>query len=265
MSKTLSYIKSISDLENLVKNWEKKFFGPGLGYPFVWYRGQGVDADPQPGILRSKFLSCCDKDEVKISSKAQRLQNREKTINIQFRRMSSSLVPADCSDVMLYFLAQHHGLPTRLLDWTTNPLSALYFAVSNDVEENGALYVLNPKDLGELSYFQSQQVEATVGSVFDGPSVTFAPKILPVMPDLVAGRILNQNSCFTLHTPEVNLDGADETTPCPICFAKLEKHIVPKEKKEELLITLRRLGVTGAMIYADLDNVTKELRSAWKL
>jgi len=266
-SKTIGVqqITRMADVETIVAYWENKFFNHGKGFPLIWYRGQGKDEPLQPGVLRSNYLSSCDNDDLQIYPKPIMLWNKERTINRQFRRMSASLVSADSDQVFRYLLAQHHGIPTRLLDWTLNPLAALYFAISGDPAEDGVIFVFNAKELGNPLDMRDKQVKQTVDAVFCDAQIKFGAKILPVVPDLFAGRMLQQNSCFTLHTPPLKLNKSGDFKLKPAQIPKVEKHIIPKGQKDNLLLTLRRLGVSQATLFSDLDHVAKEIKHAWGL
>jgi hypothetical protein len=82
----------------------------------IWFRGQSVCGHRLiPGLYRPDVMA---------------LGYDEESIFAHFKALAHPLVRREPSEWEWYFLAQHHGLRTRLLDWTENLLAAIHFAVS---------------------------------------------------------------------------------------------------------------------------------------
>src|SRR5258707_13575774 len=102
-------IETVGTLFEVVREWDAKFFDPGMGFPHIWYRGHADKAwELQPIVLRQWFIDRTNKGEF-LGPEHTRLLQRERTINKQFRLRASSLVPSGATLADIYFLAQPHG------------------------------------------------------------------------------------------------------------------------------------------------------------
>ncbi|MGE5499248.1 MAG: FRG domain-containing protein [Syntrophothermus sp.] len=132
-------------------------------------------------------------------------------------------------------LAQHHGLPTRLLDWTDNPLVAAYFAVSENNSIDGAIYCL--KGRGEFVDIVEEDDPFT-------NDISAGKRLLPVH---VTNRIVAQAGQFTIASITES-DGYD-----------IDKFIIPAEIKDDVRTRLNEYGINKFSLFPDLDSISHHL------
>ena len=164
---------------------------------------------------------------------------------------------------------QHYGAPTRLLDFTGNPLIALYFACDDDTqtEEDGKVL------LGNLPMFYENQIpiEVFLKNIFPDRQNQFIEANAKVVEPVLATsnvmgiraklrneRIKNQDGYFVLFTYSdqysTELFNPLEANP----FIK-ENIVIPKECKADILRELNDYGINRAFVYPELENQIKEI------
>lgn len=158
------------------------------------------------------------------------------------RRATSHLKKEINSEWEFLAIAQHTGLPTRLLDWTHNPLVAAFFATAENMEKDGAIYIYNPNTVISHDLINPFEIEITKKIEFHQPNSS-------------SSRIINQLGYFSVHSsPKMSLN--DKTKD-----GTLEKLIIKKELKKELMHMLNQYGLNYLTLLPDLEGLSKHL--AW--
>ncbi len=196
-------------------------------------------------------------------------------LRAEFKRRGLPLVaerpPRD--DWEWYFLMQHYGAPTRLLDWTDSALVALYFAVSSySVEGNTtapmtpAVWALNPWQLNKKTEDEFigpvtpgvTDISKYLGKIYELRKPPRYPIALD--PTFVGQRMLVQHSHFTLHGHDHR--GIEEMETELGLEGRLFKLVIRSE--DESIAILRQrvalLGISETTIFPDLNGLGRELR-----
>jgi len=131
-------------------------------------------------------------------------------------------------------IAQHHGLPTRLMDWTLNPLAAAYFAVEKEYDGDSVVY----------AYTHDKFINTTRDSnpfAFD--------HVARFIPDHITPRIIAQAGLFTIHPKPKN----------PFVSSMLSKLIIKQKFRRKLKFILYKYGIHRATMFPGLDGLASNI------
>lgn len=167
-------------------------------------------------------------------------------------------------------IMQHYGLPTRMLDWSKSPLIASFFATETYKEKpetDACVWVLAPMKLNESQGFgnciypndaDTTQEMLLPAFKHNHHNHELDNKILACSSTDSNLRMYVQQSNFTVHNSLMQLqDICDEET--------LFKIIIPAERKEYFIKSLRVFGITECAIYPDLDHISRDLKHTYDI
>jgi hypothetical protein len=251
----------LSRIKKIEAKWDDARDDDAVG---LWFRGcQKSQWSLVPNLYRTIHKATNDDDE------------EEDDIREEFIRRAlvlTSYKPENSWE--WYFLMQHYGAPTRLLDWTDSALLGLYYGVKdNEGLHHSAVWVLDPWWLNEQVLGEPEVLPPASFGLIKADEKRYRPwlpdrfdpkhrlrKRLPVAiyPNHFDRRIAAQRSCFTIHG--LRRESLD------VLFPKSRDHIakivIPSYAAEDIRQELGDLGIDEVTIYPDLQGLGISVRKS---
>ena len=204
----------------------------------VLFRGQPVDKPLLPKIERL---------ELKVP-----IPNAERKMMREFKRRVLPLLDVQPESNWDWLaIAQHHGMPTRLLDWTLNPLAALWFAVNRPPMKKkgklqpGVVWVLVPKPT-DYAFRPTNPFTINRTKIF--------------RPKHIAARLVTQAGWFTVHKFMKTQNRFIPLENNPAYSKKLTKLKIPPDSFSDMRFELDRFNVNAATLFPDVDGLCAHIQ-----
>ena len=231
---------------------------PPEGTGALWLRGHGDsmwELKPSAGRLPVEGGLY---DPAKMPTKESFYEVESETLQ-RFKRDSYPFVQRSLTDWEAITLGQHHGLPTRLLDWTSNPLVALFFAAERHLDKDGAVFAYRRRrdSSFHISMFPGQNPKKP-----DVPEPLKVRGIKIVFPMLIADRLITQSGGFTIQDPLVSIleRGSEDFEEEDLDILEIYKWLIPKTAKPTIVEELHRVSINRRALFPGLDGVGKGIQ-----
>jgi hypothetical protein len=232
-------LENVEAYLNLIKSLKQQNLDAGNDQDFL-FRGQTSDSPLLPKICRLEARTDVLDAEIQLLK--------------EFKRTNPLLIKEQhaLDDWDYLTLGQHFGLPTRLLDWSNNALTALWFATG---ESNSYNLAQEPDAVVWILMAHESDVEHDIEHVypFDVPSMKI------IRPRIIKQRINNQSGLFSISSSREVL----EKKPIDQIDSfkdKLVKVKIDSEKLMEIRTDLNTLGVNAFTIFPELEGLCNYLQ-----
>jgi FRG domain len=244
----------------------------------VLYRGQSSAWPLLPSLFRNQ----------EIASNYGGFENLEVAVFDVFMSFSHPYLESKpTSNFEWMSLAQHHGCPTRLLDWTANPLVALFFATESDDQRDAVVWCFQ-----DFDWRQKPMLKRT------GARLQHEGRTIGRLPNHISPRIAAQAAHFTEHSTNLKRLELDyswsDLGPLPMeqeaglfdadyyasrrlrtivnsgeeeeifILPTLTHAVIPGERKKYIRRQLDMLNINRASLFPGLDGISDYIKASLK-